>query len=243
MQQRGHAEEQAGRNGDHDGEEQYHWIESDLTGARNAIGIRGEYRTQRRDADDSPQRTSHQRENDPLGEKLTQQAPPPGAKSRPDGELALARLGAGKEKVRQVGTGDQEHEPDGPLQHPERRLDPADQIILQRIEPNSVLLRFRRVHSGIERTPLLQHRFDIRARLREGRAALQPSHQIQEVPATVAGARRIQRKRQPHLDALIMHIVPRRHDADDARGHPVDRDDAAQHRFVSPERGSPDLAG
>ena len=80
---------------------------------------------------DGTKRAANQREDHPFGQKLPQQAPAPGAKRGPDGELALPRFGAGQKQVGQVRARDQEDERDRALQHPQRRLDTADQIVLR----------------------------------------------------------------------------------------------------------------
>jgi len=50
--------------------------------------------------------------------------------------------------------------------------------------------------------------------------------------AIVREGLRIDGQRQVDLDAFVVQVVPRRHDADDARRHAVDGNDAAERAFV-----------
>ncbi len=90
--------------------------------------------------------------------------------------------------------------------------------------------------------PLGQHRLEIGGRLRQCHTIAQPSDEIQEMATAIAGVGRIECQRQPHQNALIVHVVARRHDADDASRCAVDRDRSADHRLVAGKSALPDLA-
>ena len=55
-----------------------------------------------------------------------------GAERQPDRQLLLARLGAHEEQVRDVGAGDDQHEPDCAKKNPQHAADVADDIDVQR---------------------------------------------------------------------------------------------------------------
>ena len=99
--------------------------------SRQALRVRRQQRAQAAKAQHRAERAAGEREHDPLGQELPQQPPAPGAERRADRELALPRLGAGEHQVRQVGARDEQHEPHRALQHPERRAEAADEVVLQ----------------------------------------------------------------------------------------------------------------
>ena len=100
----------------------------------------------------------------------------------------------------------------------------------------------RHVRVAIELTPLLQHALDVCVGLRHADAVFQPADEVQEVSAAVARIGGVERQGQPDLRLRVVDVVPRRHDADDARRRAVDGDHAPDDRFVAAERGAPDFA-
>ena len=88
-----------------------------------------------------PQRAAPEREHAALGHELPQQPPAAGANRSAHGELAVSRLRASEEKVREVRARDQEHEADGGLQHPDRAARRADDILLHRLHLQRVTVR------------------------------------------------------------------------------------------------------
>ena len=66
-----------------------------------------------------------------LGQELPDKTPPPRAERGADRELALTPGAAGQEKVRDVGSGDEQDEPDGRGQHEQRGPHAGDHFRLQ----------------------------------------------------------------------------------------------------------------
>ena len=182
--------------------------------------------------------------SDALGQELPEQPPSAGAERRADRELPLPRLGAREDQIRQIGAGDEQHEADRSLQHPQRGADAADHVGLHRLH-----LQPMRCRSGWAcgacrlplSAPLRDHRVEIGLRLRERHAVLQSADQIQEVAAArrFGNVFRIDRQRQEDLDALVVDVVAGRHDADDARRHAVDLNDATEDALVAAEVALP----
>ena len=69
-----------------------------------------------------PERATEHGNDDPFGHELADQTSASGAERRSHGELAPAGLGAGQQQVGEVRAGDEQHEADRALKHPERRL-------------------------------------------------------------------------------------------------------------------------
>ena len=209
----------------HDGEPEHDWIERDLAGSRQTLGVGGQQRAKSSEPERRAQHAADQRQHDAFGQKLTQQPPAAGAERRTNRELALPRLGAREHQVRQIGARDEQHEHDGPLQHPQRRSQAANQIVVQPIEAEPMRVGVRHVaRSGLE-WPLHEHRFEIDPGLLQAHVVFQPADEVQKVSAAPAWIRGVEGQRQPDLDALIVHVVARRHDADNARGRAIDRHD------------------
>ena len=106
-----------------------------LRRARDALRVRHDQRLQRGVAERCADRAADQRQEDPLGQELPQDRGASRAQRRADRKLALPRLGARQQQVRQIRTGDEQHEADGALQHPESAAHAADHVVLQAIEP------------------------------------------------------------------------------------------------------------
>jgi hypothetical protein len=95
-----------------------------------------------------------------------------------------------------------------------------------------------------QRSPLVDHRVEIGLRLLRRDAVLQPADQIQEVTAPAVRKRRgVDREGQEDFDALVVDVVARRHDPDNARRDAVDRHDAAERPFVASEIALPRRIG
>ena len=83
-----------------------------------------------------------------------------------------ARVCARHQQIRQVRARDQEHEPDRRLQHDQRQLDAADDVVAQRIHADAVAWQIRHVPLRHDRAPLLEQPVDVGERLR--RASRRP---------------------------------------------------------------------
>ena len=67
-----------------------------------------------------------------LGDRLAEEAAPPGAERHPHGEVATARRGAGEGEAGEVGGGAEQHEGDGAGEGEERRLGVAAHVLVER---------------------------------------------------------------------------------------------------------------
>ena len=96
VQQRRHAEDQAGDDRHAEREQQHLPVERDVEGARNAVGVRGEQRAETAEADRHAQGAADQREQHAFGEKLPAAAgsgrrPAPIGSRTPSGATRRAR--------------------------------------------------------------------------------------------------------------------------------------------------------
>ena len=78
MQQGRHAEDEAGQNGNHRGEEDDPPVERDLNRARNAVGVGREQTAQPAESHRRADSTADQREHDAFGQELPEQPPSTG---------------------------------------------------------------------------------------------------------------------------------------------------------------------
>ena len=114
-------EDHACRHGHGKREEQHERIDGHLARTRQAgrIGARAAPARRRR-ASSKPERAACQRQQHTFGHELPEQPSAAGAERRAHGKFAMARFGAGQQQVRQIRAGDEQHEADGDLQHPDR---------------------------------------------------------------------------------------------------------------------------
>ena len=118
----------------------------EMSAARgNAVRIRGQERAETGKGDSDADGAADQREQDSLGQELSKDPPATRAECGPDGELTLTRFGARQQEVGEIGAGDEQHEPDRTLQHPQRLADAADHVVLQPVEPQPMILLVRDV--------------------------------------------------------------------------------------------------
>ena len=111
---------------------------------------------------------------------------PARAERSPDGELTPPGVGAREKEVRQVRARDQEDEPDGALEHPERLLDVPDHVVLEVVDPEAMILRIGCMAGLRLRLPASEQPIEIDAGLLNRRPALQPSDEVEEVTAPPA---------------------------------------------------------
>ena len=98
-------------------------------------------------------RAAEQSERHAFDEHRPRDSPPAGAERSPDRELLLAGLGADEQQIGHVRAGDQQHQPQRPHHHPQRRADVSDDVLLQRLEPGreASVLKYRAIDSRIRR--------------------------------------------------------------------------------------------
>ena len=156
--------------------------------------------------------------------------------------LAHARISTRHEQVREIGARNQQDEHHGELQHDERALHAADDVVVQRVHPEPVDGGTRHVARGHHGPPLIQQAVHVCQRLLAGDAILQAPDEIQEMRAARIGeVGRIDRQRTPNLDFRVMDVVTLRHDADHLFLAAIDADVRPHHRFIGAEHPRPDF--
>ena len=150
-------------------------------------------------ASTQPKRAAGDRQQHAFGHELPEQPAAAGAKRRAHRELAVTCLGARQQQVREVRAGDQQHEADRGLQHPDRAAGAAEDLLLHgfiwRMWPPILSQRNEDVPSVAGVTPtrspqFCDQRVQLRLRRLRGDAVLQPADQIEEVVAAVLTIRR-----------------------------------------------------
>ena len=132
-------------------------------------------------------------------------APASGAERFAHGELALAAVGAHENEVGDVRARDEEHEPGGRGDDPQRARDAARDVLAQRNEERPrlrLLEQHRRRNARREIREQLddarQHRREIALRVRDGHAGLETRDAVVVEAARVTDVR-IELQRQPDL--------------------------------------------
>ena len=126
-----------------------------------------------------------------LGDELDEQAAAARAERGADRELLLPRLRSREQQVGEVRAGDEQHEPDGALQDPQRRRHVADDVVLERVVPQPVRRGVRHVRVRRDGLPLAQHAVEVVSGLGERHVGLQPANQVERVAAAPAGIGRV----------------------------------------------------
>ena len=129
------------------------------------------------------QRSAEHSQRHAFDEHFPRDSPPAGAERGSDREFLPAGLGADEQQIGHVRAGDQEHQPQRPHHHPQRRADVADDFLLQRLEPGreaSVLkhraIDSRRRRPGMQPDP--QHASHIGVGLLHRDAGLEPRNAL-----------------------------------------------------------------
>ncbi len=235
------AEDEAGEDGDGEREEEHGPVDRDFGRARDGVGVRGDEQAEPRLGQPDAGRRAGEREQRPLGHELGEQAAAARAERGADRELLLPRLRAREQQVGEVGARDEQHEPDGALQDPERGRHVADDVVLERVVAQPVRRGVRHVRVRRDRLPLAQHAVEVVAGLRQRDAILQPADQVERVAAAAAGMGGVDGDRLPQFHALVVHVEPAGHDAHDARRDAVDLHRAADGRRAAVERLPPEI--
>ena len=186
MQQRREAEHDACGDGDSEREDEHLPVERHLRGARDAVRVRLQERSQTDGGEDDTKDPAKDGNDDPLGDELTKHSEPARAERSADGELTTSGVGAGEKEVRQVRARDQENEPDGALEHPERLLDVPDDVVLEVVDPESMILRIGCMVGLRLRLPASEKTIEIHAGLLNRRPALQASDEVEKMTAPPA---------------------------------------------------------
>jgi hypothetical protein len=174
---------------------------------------------------------------------LSEQPPPAGANRGSYGELAMTGLGACEQEIGKVRAGDEQHEADRGLQHPDRDPRRADDLLLHRLHLQRVCIRREHMVLGPgPLTPCGDERGELRLCLRRGQAILHAGDQVEGVTPPVLTIGGIEIERQPQLDAIVHDVETRWHDADDFALDTVDLDRGADDVRSGGERRLPQLA-
>ena len=135
-----------------------------------------------------------------------------GAERGANGNLAMPRGGARQQKIGDIRAGDEQHAADRAEERVEHRLHVAHAVILDRHHEDAPAF----VGIGILLRELGGEHFELRLRLRDRHARLEPAHDIDVMPATRVVRRfiRLECHRHPDIDFARQAKAGRR-DADD----------------------------
>ena len=184
------------------------------------------------DAEDAADRGERHALREHLTEQPGADCPHRGA----DRQLPLPRRPARQQQVRDVRAGDEQDEPHGAEQQPQRGLRLlAQEVVLQRLDARRPTFVRRRERFR----QATRHHFHVGVGLRQRDARLEPPHHEQPVEIVV-DLFRLERER--HVEARLHPIgLPRRKDADDGVRLGVDADLTADDAAIGAEPLLPDL--
>ena len=163
-----------------------------------------------------PARSTRERQNETLGQRLSNEAGCARTKRETYRRFALTRGGLHEQQVADVRARDQKQKGNGSEQHEQRQPRVADEKAMQRHEAGA--------HHAIRLRVLMLQTFDDSLQLCVGlldrESRLEPRDDAEPVRATerdVGARRRIPSDRHPEVDVLPGKCDARRHDADDGR--------------------------
>ena len=120
------AKEHAGRRCDAEREEQHERVDRDLARPRQTRWIRADQRLHADAGEQHAEGAAGDRQQHAFGHELPEQPAAACAKRRAHREFTMTCLGAREQQVREIGAGDEQHETDGGLQHPDRAARAAE---------------------------------------------------------------------------------------------------------------------
>ncbi len=243
LEDRQQAEEQPGNERDAEREEQHQRVDADLGGPRQSIRRIGDENAQAGVGQDEANDAARQREREALREELPRDSAPAGAERGMNREFLLPRFGPHEEQVRDVRAGDEQHEADGPEEHPKDAPDVADHVNRQRanIGTNLHVVEHLARETARHREPLRHDRDearDVGVRLLDRHSRLQSSDAlIAEVSDVELGA--IEAEGKDKLRILIEEAESVGEDADDFARAAVDCHRFSDDRWIAPELSLP----
>ena len=165
------SEENAGEEGDAEGESEDAPVDTDggsmFADAGKAGGADGEQGANAGVAEDEAEDAAGEGEDDAFGQQLTDDARAARAHGGANGEFTLAAGGADKQKVGDVGAGDEENEADGAEKDEEGFARAGDDRVAQRLDAEAVF----GVHIvGMKAAVLVGDQFELGVGLGEGNA-------------------------------------------------------------------------
>ena len=197
-------------------------------------------------------RTAHNREDDALRQRCANPPSAAGTKRRQQREFTLTCFGPRQQQIGHVGTRDQQDEPNGRLQHPDRLAGAAEDLVRQRRHPQHVavaaLRRRKEDMAGVTgawgdagaRTPGFRERVQLVLRRRRGDVLFQPSNEREVVVVARLAFGLCETEGQPDLRVRVHEIGAWRQDANDLKSPPIDVDAVADDRLRA-VRGLPEL--
>ena len=245
LQGRREPEEKSGRERQQRREQQHAPVDGDLVHPWNvARADRGQGPLQHEGEADA-QDAAADGEQHALRQELPGKTPRPRAERGADGELALTPGAARQEKVGDVGSGDEQDEPDRRRQHEERRPHAGDHFRLQRDETHEGGRERRgRIGAGGRRRLVAPgRRRTFRFCLRHRHTVFQPADGAEHHHEHLARLlrRNVDRHRRPEHALVIGKVEGRGQDADDGELAVVERDGLADDVGAAPELARPQL--
>ena len=222
-------------------------VDGDLADSREAGRIGADQGLEDRTREQDAERAAGKGEDQALGHGLAKEPAAAGSERHQDREFTMTCLRAREQQIRHVGAGDEQHESDGDLQHPDRPADAAEDLVRERRHLQDVAvptLRQRkkdvacvvgaRRDAGTRR-PSLDERIQLGLRGCHRDAFLQPSDQIEVMVVARPALVIREAERQPDLRVAVHEIRATRHDADDLKPSSIDVDAAADRSAARPK--------
>src|SRR5258705_5335860 len=219
-------EEEAGSCRYAKGKEQNRQIDSDLARPGQTGWIGANERLHAELSERETQEAARDRQEHAFGHRLSQESAAAGAKRGADREFTPASLSTRQEEIGEISAGNQQHEPNGRLQDPNRAAGVAKDRVLQRLHLEEVGVSFfSDFCSAAERVsvrpepralpPVVHERVQLcLCRIRRD-AVLEAADERKDVVAAEIPSGGIQSDRQPDLCVVVHHVRSRRQDADD----------------------------
>ena len=136
-------EEQAGADGDCEGEQKNGAVDVHLAQAGNGLRADTFHQVDGPVGKEDSERSAADRQHDTFRQALTEETRATGTNRDPNCHLPFACGGAGEEHGGEVGAGDEEDEPDRAEQDQKKRLHPADDLLLEGIKRRAKTVALR----------------------------------------------------------------------------------------------------
>ena len=215
---------------DADGKQQDPQVHRDGIHPRDTAGIVRAEGLNSAERQDDPKHTADQGQENAFGKQLIENPRPAGTQGRPQGHFPTPMGAARQKKVGNIGTGDQEHEADGPKQHPQRRIDLSSRRFVERDQrvragrtvPSPILIGKLFGQPGGEDIDIRLRRPDIDSRT-------ELADHSQRIAVATVHRLAVHVYRQPHVDSPppghgFRTLERRRQDTYNFDGRPVQMD-------------------
>ncbi len=238
------AKDHARQQGEPHGESQHRRLQCNCRQPGHLLRAHGHKGPDASEAQREPADTSKHREDHALGQHLTKQPSPAGAKRRADRELTISARGPHEQKVGDVGAGDQEDEQDEQLQEVEGRAKVPHELIA---DGHAEAAEAARLGEGLALRQTFQVAIDdglhLRVDLFERRARLQPRDHLAELVAAplVGHLLRRERERHQHGHVTAGQLEVRGQDAEDLMRFPAEANRPANDGAIGGKTGVPQV--